>query len=66
MTRFPTWAIPFTGHRTLEEVGETEWLLELKRRHRPVTGLRARRLDQLLDLADMNNPPPDPTPDDAA
>jgi hypothetical protein len=58
-------SFPWLTHRSMKEVAQTEYLLELKR-HRPLTGLRARRLDQLLDLADKNNPPPDPKPDSAA
>ncbi len=58
----PTWVVPFTGHRTMAQVAETERLREVKRQ-RPLTGLRARRLDELLDLADMNNPPSNPKPD---
>ncbi len=51
---------PWLTHRTLAEVDETARLLERKRLGRAVVGLRARRLDELLDRADMNNPPSTP------
>jgi hypothetical protein len=58
-------SFPWLTHRTLKAVDETDRLLELMRNRR-LSGWQARRLDELLDLADMNNPPPDHKPDDAA
>ena len=49
---------PFAGHRTMAEVAETEALL-LERDKGWKAGWKgtrhARRLDELLDLADINN-----------
>jgi hypothetical protein len=56
---------PFLTHRTIAQVDQTEKLLA-KRRAKVVAGRAARRLDELLDLRDANNPPPTEPEDDAA
>jgi hypothetical protein len=52
-------------HRTMAEVLETE-ALEAKRRIARLSSGETKRLDALLNRADINNPPPIKKPDDAA
>jgi hypothetical protein len=56
---------PYLSHRTMAEVAETERLLRMDSLGFTKTSARARRLDMLLNRADINNPLPEP-PQDAA